>query len=330
MKKGLKRILSSIVAVVMTTSMLASFNVNAATYNYEKFIDEDALLDTKFTKVENYDAEHGNVYKFDAGKSCDGTTWFTEEFSDGTYIVSMDFKTDNYPSGENQVQILVDSETWEDRVILALRKDGNLGYSLRDAGGVRCAFSYKYGTRYTPGEWNNYSIVYEKNGTEVITTQYVNGTKVRDGVTLYDNFRFKRMTIVTPADTALYLDNIMCYKLSGNCDVTIDGLYVGTEKITAPSAVGASSTIEAKINYQNDSASDKIVTCIIGYYDPKGVLLGADVADEITVTALTTGNQNVEFETFEDMSNVNEVKVFAWENLINLIPLCKDYSVKNN
>ncbi|MCR4718656.1 MAG: hypothetical protein K5768_03395 [Firmicutes bacterium] len=185
--------------------------------------DCDALLDSaKWTNVENYDEEHGTVYSFSAGAEHRGSDWFTEEFADGTYVVSMDFKVPAYPESGTQDMIMVDSEEWRDRTLLYLRTDGILAYEIQDAGGTRQSYTYKYGTNYLADAWNNYSIVYEKSGTDVDVTQYVNGVKIKSSATrISDNFRFKRITVLTDAASpGIYLDNIIVMRLGDSSQFT--------------------------------------------------------------------------------------------------------------
>ncbi|MCR4718657.1 MAG: hypothetical protein K5768_03400 [Firmicutes bacterium] len=222
MKRIFRRVNSLVVALAITTSLFATIPAYASVYLHQ---DEDALRDSRWTKVENYDAEHGNVYSFTTEGDHRGTDWFTEEFADGTYVVSMDFKTPSYPTGSNQDIIMVDSEVaGSDRTLLYLRHDGYLAIEIKDAGGTRYDWATTYRTDYKQNEWNNYSIVYKKSGTDVDVMQYVNGTALTAADTrIYDNFRFRRVTVYNHASSSgIYLDNITCRKIEASETLSIE------------------------------------------------------------------------------------------------------------
>ncbi|MCR4718658.1 MAG: Ig-like domain-containing protein [Firmicutes bacterium] len=223
MKKMFRKLNSLVIAFAITASLFTAVPVHASAYMHQ---DEDASLDSRWTKVENYDDTHGNVYSFSAGAEYASSSWFTSEFEDGTYVVSMDFMTPAYPESGTQDIIMVDSEEWTDRTLLYLKTDGILAYEIRDAAGERQSYTYKWGTNYAANAWNNYSIVYEKSGTDVDVTQYVNGVKVKSSATrVYDNFRFKQIRVLTDASSSgIYLDNIVCKKISDGEQLNIDSI----------------------------------------------------------------------------------------------------------
>ena len=218
--------------------------------------DENASLDSKWTKQENYDAEHGNVYKFTHGNNeYVGTDWSSSEFEDGTYVVSMDFKMSSYPTDDAKTLIHIDSETWQDRTTLYLRPNGKVSYVIRDAEAIRQTYATNGGTNYLGGEWSNYSVVYEKVGTTVGVTQYINGVKIHNTVTVYDKFRFKRITVVTDSTADLYIDNITCRKIESTDTLSI-------EKVSPVVSDSAGNISKLKIKFNQPIVSTATVSSV--------------------------------------------------------------------
>ena len=169
--------------------------------------------DLKWAKEADYDEEHGDVYSFETGQEHAGSDRFTSAFEDGIYIVSMDFKVPVYPISGKYIDIYTDSEGGnKNRTQLSLRTEGYESYSVSAAGkDISGGYHTVYSNSYTADAWNNYSVVYEKSGTTVEITQYINGIKLGGPFTGNDDFRLKRITVNTlNSDGAvLYLDNIV-------------------------------------------------------------------------------------------------------------------------
>jgi len=229
----------------------------------------------------------------------------------GTYKLTYDF----YPSaGTDVVNLCSVPDSWSGRT------------TLMERAGL-------------PRQWLNVEIIVNLNkdtasisvrndlGAEVYSNSIDNYTSSLAG------FEFSRT--VTGGTTGATLskssvfDNIMLCKLPG---VEVPPSYVkgifnseGTKEYKTPAEFTQSEQISVKLEC-DDSEEEKTIVCFAGFYDENGKLIKAGISDDIEFSLTDTEKQAI-FTVPENNTDVSGVKIFVWESLSNLTPVCNPYVI---
>ena len=252
----------------------------------------------------DYSNERKNAFRLTAGES--PAVLISDEFNlpdkNGKYKVSFDMLADK--ARKFHFVFATDSEMGSKSVFagIYMDKDGNIGY-----------YSKRYyqnpinsGIVFEPNKWYKIDAIVDL--VQKTIEYYIDGQKIGT-VTNYPFDAFNRLRFEGSSDESgtLWLDNVVVRQMNTTpFDININGKLM---KITAN---------EKTASYLNDKSEAILMYAL---YDADNRLLGAKTEN---VTKSELQNNSDSFKILADIPNgAKRVKVFVFENTVNLKPISK-------
>ncbi len=113
---------------------------------------------------------------------------------------------------------------------------------------------------------------------------------------------------------------------AGECKAALGELKVNGQKVENLSELTAGGTLKVEAKYTNSTAANKNLVVIVVYFDKDETMLQTNSVSKIA--AASTGSTEAAEFTIPDMSKVETVKVFLWDDWSNMNPYCAPVAVQ--